>query len=312
MSTRTTGPGFVASITASVLFAVIFLLAGRLPGWGAEEVLGWRIVLTLALLAAAFPFLSSARAEWRTLVARIRRRPSLILLGALAAVLIGLQLWLFLWAPLNDMAMAVSFGYFLMPLSMVLAGRVFFADRLSNLRKLAVAAAAVGVAHEAFSSGGLQWPTLLVGLGYPVYFVLRRKIGFDNLAAFSAELLLLLPAGVYFILSGAHGLGAGDAGIFRGGALPEGVWAVAAIGVLGGASMAAYLLASKWLSLSLFGLLSYVEPVLLVGVSWLLGETLGWASLLTYGPILLALLLLSLDGRRRDTVLTARVRETGP
>ena len=63
-------------------------------------------------------------------------------------------------------------------------------------------------------------------------------------------------------------------------------------------AMALYLLASKWLPLSLFGLLSYVEPVLLVAVSWILGETLGWASLLTYGPILLALLFLAVDGRR--------------
>nr|WP_247647286.1 EamA family transporter RarD [Arthrobacter sp. E3] len=312
VSTRTTGSGVAASITASVLFAVIFLLAGLLPGWGAEEILGWRIVLTLAMLGVAFPFLATARAEWRALVTRVRRRPTLILLGALATMLVGVQLWLFLWAPLNDMAMAVSFGYFLMPLTMVLAGRVFFADRLSNLRKLAVAAAALGVAHEAFSAGGLQWPTLLVCLGYPIYFVLRRKIDFDNLAAFSAELLLMLPAAVFFILSGPHGLGADDGGMLSGAGIPEGTWGVAAIGVLGGVSMATYLLASKWLPLSLFGLLGYVEPVLLVVVSWILGETLGWAALLTYGPILLALLFLSLDGRRRDPKLLVRALENAP
>ncbi|MHA7270998.1 EamA family transporter RarD [Arthrobacter sp. HLT1-20] len=292
MGAGTAARGVTVSITASVLFAVIFLLAGLLPDWGAEEIFGWRIVLTLATLACILPFLGSARAEIGTLLTRVRRRPALLLLGALAASLVGVQLWLFMWAPLNNMALSVSFGYFLLPLTMVLAGRVFFADKLSVLRTLAVGAAALGVAHEALAAGGLAWPTVVVCLGYPVYFVLRRKIGFDNLPAFAAELLFLLPLGLYFILTGPHGFSAGGPGNL------DGIWVAWAIGVLGGIAMALYLLASKWLPLSLFGLLSYVEPVLLVAVSWILGETLGWSSLLTYGPILLALMLLALDGRR--------------
>ncbi len=278
---------------ASALFAVIFLIAGLLPGWGAGEIFGWRVILTLGTLGAILPFLPGARAETKSMLRRVRRRPALLLPGVLAAGIVGVQLWLFMWAPLNNMALSVSFGYFLMPLTMVLAGRVFFADSLSPLQRLAVAAAAAGVAHEAFAAAGLAWPTLVVCLGYPVYFVLRRKIGFDHLPAFAAELLVLLPVGGYLILAGPHGVGpgagAGDAG---------GLWAVWSIGILGGAAMALYLLASKWLPLSLFGLLGYVEPVLLLGVAVLLGEALGWSALLTYGPILLALVLLGMDGRR--------------
>ena len=284
------GPGLAASLMASVLFAVIFLIAGLIPGWGAGEIFGWRVVLTLGTLACVLPFLPWARGEAKTLLRRVRRRPALLLPGMLAAGLVGVQLWLFMWAPLNNMALSVSFGYFLMPLTMVLAGRVFFADKLSPLQRLAVATAAAGVAHEAFSATGLAWPTLVVCLGYPIYFVLRRKIGFDSLPAFAAELLAMLPLGGYLIVTGPHGWGSGGG--------TDGMWAAWSIGILGALAMALYLLASKWLPLSLFGLLGYVEPVLLVGVSVLLGETLGWSSLLTYGPILLALMFLALDGRR--------------
>lgn len=281
--------GVVASVTASGLFAVIFLIAGLLQGWGAEEIFGWRVVLTLATLAVAVPLMATGRSEIRTLIRRTLRRPLLLLPGLFAAALVGVQLWLFMWAPLHGMAMSVSFGYFLLPLTMVLAGRIFFHDKLSTLRKLAVAAAFLGVLHEALAAGGLAWSTLLVCLGYPIYFVLRRSMGFDNLAAFSAELLALLPVGVFFILAGPHG---------PGGLPPAGFAGVAAIGVLGALAMVLFLLASKWLPLSLFGLLGYVEPVLLVGVSVLLGEVLGWAAMLTYGPILLSLFLLAVDGRR--------------
>ena len=37
--------------------------------------------------------------------------------------MLGVQLWLFLWAPLHGRALPVSLGYFLLPLVMVLAGR---------------------------------------------------------------------------------------------------------------------------------------------------------------------------------------------
>lgn len=284
------GRGVTIMLAGAVLFAVIFLIAGLLPGWGPEEIFGWRVVLTLLTLGCVLPFLTDSRAEFASLLVRVRRRPVLLLPGVLAAGIVGLQLWLFMWAPANNMALSVSFGYFLLPLTMVLASRIFFSDRLSLLRKLAVTAAALGVAHEALSASGLAWPTLLVCLGYPVYFVLRRKIGFDTLPAFTAELLLLLPLGIYFILTGSHGLGSESP--------TEGLLATWCIGILGGLAMVLYLLASKWLPLSLFGLLGYVEPLLLVVVSVILGETLGWSALLTYGPILLALALLSLDGRR--------------
>lgn len=57
-----------------------------------------------------------------------------------------------------------------------------------------------------------------------------------------------------------------------------------------------YILASRLLPFSLFGLLSYVEPVLLVIVALLLGETINANQWLTYIPIWLAVMLLVLEG----------------
>lgn len=75
---------------------------------------------------------------------RIRRNP-LLLLGLVGtSTLMGLQLWVFLWAPLHGRSMEVSLGYFLLPLTMVLTGRVVYGERLSRLQKVAVACAVVG------------------------------------------------------------------------------------------------------------------------------------------------------------------------
>lgn len=47
--------------------------------------------------------------------------------------IVGLQLWLFVWAPVNGYALDVSLGYLLLPISLVLIGRIVFKDRLSPL-----------------------------------------------------------------------------------------------------------------------------------------------------------------------------------
>ena len=57
-----------------------------------------------------------------------------------------------------------------------------------------------------------------------------------------------------------------------------------------------YILASRLLPFSLFGLLSYVEPVLLVIVALLLGESIGQSEWPTYLAIWLAVLLLAAEG----------------
>src|SRR3546814_4801047 len=82
-----------------------------------------------------------------------------------SAALIGVQLWLFVWAPLHGKALDVSMGYFLLPLAMVLVGRVAYAERLSRVQTVAVVIAALGVAHELFRINSFSWATALVVFG---------------------------------------------------------------------------------------------------------------------------------------------------
>src|SRR3546814_11567402 len=72
-----------------------------------------------------------------------------------------MQLWLFAWAPLNQKGLDVSMGYFLLPMVMVLLGRLFYGERLSRVQTMAVLVAAVGVSHELWRSGSFSWATAL-------------------------------------------------------------------------------------------------------------------------------------------------------
>ncbi|MCW2271730.1 EamA-like transporter family protein [compost metagenome] len=280
--------GIVSSVMASCLFAVMYFYTSLMTPLDGEEVFGWRTLLTLPCLTV-FLLLSK---DWKLvtgLLARIRDNP-LLLLGLLGtSSMLGVQLWLFLWAPLHGRSLEVSLGYFLLPLTMVLTGRLVYGERLSHLQKIAVACAATGVGHELYQHGSFAWEILVVAIGYPLYFVLRRRCRTDHLGGLWADMCLLVPAALYFVIQGP--MSAQDLAEH-----PALYGLIPLLGVISALALICYVLASRLLAFSLFGLLSYVEPVLLVGVALLLGETIGPDQWLTYLPIWLAVLVLILEG----------------
>ena len=44
------------------------------------------------------------------------------------------------------------------------------------------------------------WATLLVIIGYPIYFVLRRRCRTDHLGGLWCDMCLLLPWALYFVI----------------------------------------------------------------------------------------------------------------
>lgn len=282
--------GILSSVAASCLFAVMYFYSSLLTPLDGEEIFGWRTLLTLPCLTV---FMLVTR-EWKlvtNLWRRVRQTPALFLGMLGTSSLIGLQLWVFLWAPLHGRSLEVSMGYFLLPLTMVLTGRVVYGERLSRLQKVAVGCAALGVGHELYLHGNFAWETLLVMLGYPVYFVLRRRCRTEHLGGLWCDMCLLLPWALYFVLNGP--LSATDL------AEHPGLYAlIPGLGMISALALVSYVLASRLLPFSLFGLLSYVEPVLLVAVALMLGETIGEDQWLTYLPIWAAVVVLILEGFR--------------
>lgn len=109
---------------------------------------------------------------------------------------------------------------------------------------------------------------------------------------FTVEMALLLPPAIFFAISG------GSLSMIAG---RIDMWCLLlpGLGALSTLALASYLKASRLLPVALFGILGYVEPVLLVMVSiTLLGETLSAAQLATYIPIWIAVALTALHSVR--------------
>ena len=294
--------GIVASVLASVLFSGIYFLSPFLAPLDGEQIFGWRVLLTLPFTTALLLWRGEGT-RLRQLWHSVRQAPRSALGLLLSAAMLGVQLWLFMWAPLHGRALPVSLGYFLLPLTLVLAGRVVFGEKLSRAHQIATALAAAGVGFELWRAGSLSWEMWLVALGYTAYFVLRRCLRTDHLAGHWLDMALLVPVALYFIARPPASLAllAGNPAL----------WALLALlGVLSAVALALYMAASGWLPMGLFGLLSYVEPVLLVLVALLLGESLAPGQWPTYALIFAAVGVLVLDGVRHWLRERRRVRES--
>ncbi|MBV4552516.1 EamA family transporter RarD [Pseudomonas sp. SWRI102] len=280
--------GIVLSVSASALFAVMYYYTSLLTPLTGLEIFGWRMLLTMPCMTA---FMLISR-EWKLvsdLVQRLVATPQLLLGAMASSALMGAQLWLFMWAPLNGYSLDVSLGYFLLPLSMVLTGRIVYGERLSRFQKIAVFFATLGVLNELYQVGGLSWATLLVVVGYPIYFILRKRLRTDNLGGLWLDMTLMLPLALWFVQSGEQGFGVFDQ-------YPWLSLLIPVLGVISASALVAYIVASRLLPFSLFGLLSYVEPVLLLGVALLLGESIEAQEWLTYIPIWMAVAVLVFEG----------------
>lgn len=277
--------GVAASLIGSVLFGGIFYLAGVVSS-SAEVVFAWRVLVTLAcyLVALAHPAVRrSALILWR----RLRARWWMPVLFLALAANIGLQLWLFMWAPRHGHALDAALGYLLLPICLVLGGRFLMKTPVSWVQWGVVGLAAVAVTVKLVASPQVSWVTFAICVPYTAYFVLRQRFGLDGPIAFGAEIAALAPVALLCLATAVP--------------VPVTVTEVVVVGAIAVASAVAMTLfigASSLLSLPVFGLLGYVEPVLLVIVSFLLGETMSPADVVAYGILAVALTVLSVEGFR--------------
>ena len=280
--------GVMLSVLASFTFGVLYFYTEFLKPLDSEQTFAWRMLSTLPFLTL-FMWWSGDLSRVAEIFKRLLKKPQLILWLIISSFLCTTQLWLFLWGPINGRGLEVSLGYFLLPLVMVLVGCVLYKEKLSYWQMAAVALAVLGVSHEIWRMGQIAWETAYVAVAYPLYFFLRRVFKTDHLGGFWWDLACVIPVAIY--LATFHSDSFAVIADF-----PHLIWAVIGLGFLSCLGLGSYMLASRYLPFVIFGLLSYLEPVLLAFASMMLGERISSDEWLTYLPIWLAVILLVIEG----------------
>lgn len=279
--------GIFCSLFASVLFGGLYFLATFLRPLAGQDVFGFRMVTMLPFLCLAVVILKQQSA-FIAFLKRIRQEPYLLAVLILSASLVGVQMWLFLWAPNSGMAIDVSIGYLLMPIVMVAVGKAVYKEHLSPSKWLAIAFATIGVISNIWLTSTLSWASFLVCSGYPLYFMVRKKFGISHIHSFVLEIILLVPLAIYFInqvemppIEMAN---------------PNIYFYLFLLGLMSGVALITYTIASTLVPFNMLGLLGYVEPCVMLLIAFLIGERLDPNAYILMICLSLAILLLIFDG----------------
>lgn len=295
--------GVMASILCSLMFALIpayvqlqphmpqSLIAGGESHWLAVQRVIWSTLLFVVLLLVTkrMHLLRKALSDWKMW-------PKY----CLSALLVAPQYWLFVWAPANGETLNLALGYFTMPIVLVLIGRFFYRESLSHLQKVACYFASAGTLYAYVLTSGISWVVLVVALGYPLYFMHRKNIPLATDVGLAVDHIILMPfafIAMFYLYPAEYFLQLSVSTYIY-----YIVLAVVAI-----TPMQLYLYAYSKLTVSLFGLLGYVEPTFIFIVGLLIGDSIATNEMPTYLFIILALILLVLDGYKRYRTSIPRV-----
>jgi chloramphenicol-sensitive protein RarD len=222
-------------------------------------------------------------------VAAVVRAPRQLAMLALAALLVGSNWLMFLWAVDHQQVVASSLGYFLTPLVNVVLGLVVLKERLNRLEWIAVGLAVAAIANEVVTLGSLPWVSLFLAATFGTYGLVRKQVPVDALTGLWLETLAMLPVcGIYalWMAQGGHA-------VFTGHDLVTTTLLVGA-GIVTALPLMAFAAATQRLDLATVGMLMYINPTLqFVTAVWLFGEPLQTARLVSFALIWLGLFVFS-------------------
>lgn len=206
-----------------------------------------------------------------------------------AALLIGLNWLVYVWAVNSGFIVEASLGYFINPLFSVFLGVVLLRERLRSMQWVAIGLATVGVLYLTVAYGHLPWIALTLAFTFGTYGLVKKIGPLGSLYGLTLETAMLLaPALFYLFYSDSTGQGA----FLHTGTVSDvllvGTGLVTAVPLLMFAS------AASRIPLSLLGILHFIAPTLqfLLGVlvymepftqSQFFGFAFVWAGLAVFG-----------------------------
>ena len=282
--------GVLASITANLLFGFGYYFAILFQPLSGVAMFGLRIAVVIPFILLAI-LLFSQQAAFRDLLQKISKNRPLVAIILLLAANTGVQLWLFLWAPNNNQALQVSIGYLLLPIVSVALGKIVFKEAFTPLKWASLAFAVIGVGSNIWFASAISWATFVAGFGYPIYIVLRRYFQINNLATLLVELLLCLPFALYFIAQIDFDF------VLQ--ANPN-LWLYLALfGLVNGLAFITYIYSSNHLPMNVFGMLGYLEPLVMLLIAFAIGEVLDAKAYILMFCLAISIFLLCLDGFKK-------------
>lgn len=284
------GAGPLAGLGAFTIWGTFGIYFKLISFAGPAEILAHRIIWS-AVLTLILVFAFGRRKELWKLISSVKTLGFLFLSSLLVA-----GNWLvYIWAVNSGNALEASLGYYIMPLVMLLLGRVFFAEKLNRIQMISVAICAVGVANLLVFYGHLPWIALSLSSLFAFYGVIRKFVPADPIAGLFVECAMLAPIslGYIFWLDSNGNSAFGTIGMTQD-------MMLIGLGIFTTVPLVMFAYAARNMKFSALGLMQYLNPTLQFIVAVLIfGETFTTAHMVTYTLVWLGLGVYTWDNLHR-------------
>ena len=281
--------GVWSGVAAYTIWGLVPLYWKLLKHVPAIQVLGQRIVWSLAvliILVAAMRRGGRRPQNGRATLGAISGR--VVGLYAIAAALIAVNWFLYIYAVNAGFIVETSLGYYITPLVNVLFGVVVFHERMRPAQWVAIAMAAVGVVQLTFAYGALPWIAFGLAASFGSYGLAKKKAPLDPVEGLTLETAILAPIAILFLVM-LHR--SGDGAFLRTGATSDAL--MIGGGLVTTVPLLLFAAAVRSVPLSVIGILQYIGPTLqfLLGVfvyhepfsrPQLIGFSIVWTALAIY------------------------------
>jgi chloramphenicol-sensitive protein RarD len=253
----------------------------------ATQLIGHRIVWSFILLAL---MLLSTR-KWTEFRALARGR-KIFLIYLVAAILVGANWLIYVWAVNSGYILEASLGYFINPLLSVLLGVLFLRERLRFFQWISIGVAAVGVVYLTARHGHVPWIALGLAFTFGFYGLVKKTAPLGSVYGLTLESgILFLPGLVFLAYQDWIGHGAFLHTGFRSDLLMAGAGLITTVPLL------SFVSAARRIPLTGLGVLHYITPTcqFLLGLL-VYGEAFDRSRAIGYGIVWMGLIIYCVEG----------------
>lgn len=291
MPNQSSQRGLLVALLAFVIWGFFPIYWKLLDSLNSLELLYTRLVLTALACLVLLPLRGSM-----TAYRRAWRDRQLLQSGLLAALLLSLNWFSFIWAVTSGNILESSLGYFLCPVVTVLLGRFILKESMVRAQWVAVGLASAGVLAMIQLAGRIPLAALVIAATWSSYGLLKKRTPLGPVVSLGLETSLLSPVAVVALLWMSQTGPMTLAGI------PAGTLVTLLLsGFVTATPLLLFAYAAPRIRLSTIGMGQYVVPSCHFMLAFLYGEHLGPGVLASFGLIWIGLILYAVSGKSTES-----------
>lgn len=239
-----------------------------------------------------FLVIATGREQLRIDIQHLRTHLTQLGLLLLAAVLISVNWFTYIWAVTNQHVLDTSLGYYINPLLNVLLGILIYKETLLWPQKLSIAIAVLGVSIMTFQMGTLPIVSIILAVSFSLYGAVKKRLTIHPFSSIAFEAWLVTPVALWYLAAVDT-----TSWAFIDNLTPTGLLLIGA-GLTTSIPLILFSYGARLLPLNILGFLQYLSPTMGFFLAiFYFGESFGTAQLIAFGCIWVALVLFSLSNR---------------